>query len=49
MNKIRFFKMDKNDLNRDVLNYLIERIYFYVGFGKKHLKLLASPLESVGI
>ncbi|WP_161461154.1 DUF1493 family protein [Pseudomonas syringae] len=41
MNKIRFFKMDKNDLNRDVLNYLIERIYFYVGFGKKAFETLS--------
>ncbi len=33
--------MDKNDLNRDVLNYLIERIYFYVGFGKKAFETLS--------
>ncbi|WP_162496643.1 DUF1493 family protein [Pseudomonas syringae] len=41
MNKIRFFKMDKNDLNHDILNYLIERIYFYVGFGKKAFETLS--------
>ncbi|KPY01670.1 Uncharacterized protein ALO63_02012 [Pseudomonas amygdali pv. mori] len=41
MNKIRFFKMDKNDLNHDILIYLIERIYFYVGFGKKAFETLS--------
>ncbi|MCI3947106.1 hypothetical protein BW686_01930 [Pseudomonas syringae] len=33
--------MDRNDLNHDILNYLIERIYFYVGFSKKAFETLS--------
>ncbi|POD76672.1 hypothetical protein BKM17_11880 [Pseudomonas syringae group genomosp. 3] len=41
MNKIRFFKMDKKDLNHEIINYLIERINFYVGFGRKAFETLS--------
>lgn len=32
--------MDRNDLNYEVLDYLVERIYFYVGFSRKAFETL---------
>ncbi|WP_024668091.1 DUF1493 family protein [Pseudomonas syringae] len=41
MNKTRFFNMNKNDLSYEIINYLIERINFYVGFGRKAFETLS--------
>ncbi|RMN44134.1 MULTISPECIES: DUF1493 family protein [Pseudomonas syringae group] len=41
MNKIRFFNMNKNDLSYEIINYLIERINYYVGFGRKAFETLS--------
>jgi hypothetical protein len=41
MNEIRFFEMGRNDLNYEIVNYLVERIYFYVGFGRKAFETLS--------
>lgn len=33
--------MDRNDLNHEVLDYLVKRINFYVGFGRKAFETLS--------
>ncbi|MEQ4311558.1 DUF1493 family protein [Pseudomonas syringae] len=33
--------MDRNDLNYEIVDYLVERIYFYVGFGRKAFETLS--------
>ncbi|WP_122270509.1 DUF1493 family protein [Pseudomonas savastanoi] len=33
--------MDRNNTNHEMVNYLVERIYFYVGFGRKAFKTLS--------
>lgn len=33
--------MNKNDLSYEIINYLIERINFYVGFGRKAFETLS--------
>ncbi|WP_440091701.1 DUF1493 family protein [Pseudomonas syringae] len=33
--------MDKNDLNHEIINYLIEKINFYIGFGRKAFEALS--------
>ncbi|PIO94553.1 hypothetical protein CBI55_09725 [Pseudomonas syringae] len=33
--------MDRNNLNREIVDYLVERIYFYVGFGRKAFETLS--------
>lgn len=36
-----FLKMDRSDLNYEVVDYLVERIYFYVGFSRKAFETLS--------
>ncbi len=36
-----FLKMDRSDLNYEVADYLVERIYFYVGFSRKAFETLS--------
>ncbi|PBP80982.1 hypothetical protein CCL20_20985 [Pseudomonas syringae] len=33
--------MEKNDLNYEIINYLIEKINFYIGFGRKAFETLS--------
>ncbi|KWS81954.1 DUF1493 family protein [Pseudomonas syringae] len=33
--------MDRNNPNHEMVNYLVERIYFYVGFGRKAFETLS--------